>query len=78
MQVLTTVTQKGQITLPKSFRDDLGLLPYKKAKVVKAKDHIKIYSPGLDILDISPIGKAPKGMDALKAREYMEKHYKRF
>jgi hypothetical protein len=30
------------------------------------------------LLEIAPLGKAPKGKDALKAREYMEKNYSRF
>mgnify|MGYP001585361493 len=32
----------------------------------------------LDILDLAGSFKVPKGMNALKAREYMQTHYKRF
>lgn len=31
-----------------------------------------------DFLSNLPIGEAPKGKNALKAREYMQKHYKKF
>jgi len=31
-----------------------------------------------NILDLAGSFKAPKGMNALKAREYMQTHYKRF
>ncbi len=74
--ITTTVTQKGQVTIPLAFRSYLGIEPYSKVKVYLSKRAVKL-EPTFDILDIAPIGKAPRGMDALKAREYMQTHYKR-
>lgn len=76
MQIMTTVTQKGQVTLPKIWRDALAIDPYDKVVVKKANDHLKIY-PTRDILDIAGKYKAKKGQSALKARELMERTYRR-
>lgn len=73
---LVTVTQKGQVTLPKKYRDILKIKTRSAVKIVPSGDHLKIY-PTVDILDLAGKFSAPKGMTALKAREYMEKHYKR-
>lgn len=73
---ISTVTQKGQITIPKKMRDKLGLAPYKKVELKEENGSIRIF-PAISIFDIAGKYKAKKGMTALKAREYMEKHYKR-
>ena len=73
---LATVTQKGQVTIPVDFRNMLGIKPYSKVMLSVSKKAISI-EPTLDILDLAGFIKAPKGMDALKAREYMQTHYKR-
>lgn len=77
MNYIMPVTQKGQVTIPKEVRDILGLdenskLEFKKSK----KGNIEIQK-AKTILDFAPIAEAPKGMTALKAREYMETRYKR-
>ncbi len=71
-----TVTQKGQVTLPKKLRDKLKIKAYHKVTIKEGKNHLKIY-PSADILDFAGKFKAPTGMTALKAREYMENHYER-
>ncbi len=78
MQVITTVTQKGQVTLPKQFRDNIGIDKYDKVIVEAGKDHIKI-KPTFDLLDIAGTfyPRKNKKKSALDARKYMEKHYKR-
>jgi len=77
MQVqLATITQKGQVTIPVDFRNMLGIKPYSKVAISVSKKSINI-EPTLDILDLAGFIKAPKGMNALKAREYMQTHYKR-
>lgn len=78
MQVMTTVTQKGQITLPKFLRDSVNVRVRNKVVVKKAKDHLKVY-PIKDILDLAGTYKPKKNKSksALKARESMEKQYKR-
>lgn len=79
MQVITTVTQKGQITLPKQFRDAFGIGQYDAVIVEKGTDYIKI-KPTKDILDLAGTfhPRKNKKKSALDARKYMEKHYKRF
>lgn len=79
MQVVTTVTQKGQITLPKQFREKFGIDKYDKVSIEAKQDYIKI-KPTFDLLDIAGTfyPRKNKNKTALKAREYIEKHYKRF
>jgi AbrB family looped-hinge helix DNA binding protein len=78
MQTSTaTVTQKGQVTIPVEMRNILGIKPYSKVLVSLSNKAVKL-EPTLDIMDYAGFIKAPKGMDALKAREYMQTHYKRF
>lgn len=71
---ISTVTQKGQITIPKNLRDKLGLVPYKKVELREEKGSIRIL-PAISIFDIAGKYKVKKGMSALKARKYMETHY---
>lgn len=77
MQIqLATVTQKGQITIPIEARKILGIKPYSRVIVSVSQKALKV-EPTVDILDLAGFIKAPKGMNALKAREYMQTHYKR-
>jgi len=80
MQVITTtVTQKGQVTLPKKMRDKLGIFPNSKVTVSVSNESIKIKSVGPDILELAGTYKIPKGAPGiLEAREFMEKNYSRF
>jgi len=80
MQIFTTtVTQKGQVTLPKLMRDMLNILPNSKVIVSMAKESIKIKPVGPDILKLAGTFKIPKGAPGiLEARELMEKNYSRF
>ena len=77
MQIITTVTQKGQVTLPKKMREILGINEYDKVLVEADKDHIKI-KPTEDILDLAGKYKKKMKKPILKARGQMEKKYKRF
>jgi AbrB family looped-hinge helix DNA binding protein len=79
MQYTTTVTQKGQITLPKEFRDFFNIQKHDRVRIKKTDKSIVIL-PTFDILDIAGTIKPRKNKntDPLKAREYMEKNYKRF
>lgn len=78
MEFITTVTQKGQVTIPKKMRDDLGIKNNNKVKVEKKEGYLKI-TPTFDLLDIAGTIKPRKnaGIDPVKAREYMETHYER-
>jgi len=76
MQVITTVTQKGQITLPKQLRDKYKIGTNSRVVVEDGKGHIRI-KQAKSVLDIVPLAKAPRGKNALIAREKMEAIYTR-
>ena len=76
MDYTTTVTQKGQITLPKVVRDSMGIATYSTVKIEKEKDYIKV-TPLEDIFDIEESFKVRVKKSVLKAREFMEKGYVR-
>lgn len=76
---LATVTQKGQITIPVDLRKFLKVNSYSKVLLTKGVDHVKIMSVGPSIFDLAGKYRIPKSMSKiLKAREAMEKNYKRF
>ena len=78
MTYQTTITKKGQITIPKEIREILELEEGKKLKIEfeKRKREIKI-KPAYDFLKIVRKIKVKKKIDPVKAREYMEKFYER-
>jgi AbrB family looped-hinge helix DNA binding protein len=76
MQVLTTITQKGQLTIPKKLRENYSLEEYDSVFLEEGTDHIKIKATK-DILDLAGKIKPKKKKHILKAREEMEKKYKR-
>ena len=73
---LATVTQKGQVTIPINIRNFLGLKPYSRVGFSRMNSKVVLESTP-DIMDLAGFIKAPKGANALKAREYMQTHYKR-
>ncbi len=76
MQNVSPVTQKGQITIPVDMRRKYAIAQYSKVRLVAEKDHIKVY-PTEDILDLAGFITPQKNKTVLKAREAMEKTYKR-
>ncbi|OGC51696.1 hypothetical protein A2982_03435 [candidate division WWE3 bacterium RIFCSPLOWO2_01_FULL_39_13] len=76
MTYVTTVTQKGQITLPKTIRDNLGIKIYDKVKIEAFGKNIKVV-PTHDILDIAGKFKSKGNKSILLARESLEKNYER-
>lgn len=77
MNGITTVTQKGQVTIPAWLRSKYDLEAYSRVQVQAGDGYIKI-SPVEDILKMAGSIKPIKNRPIMKAREYMEKHYKRF
>ncbi len=77
MQVITTVTQKGQVTLPKKIRERIGINIYNKV-FVEAKDDYIAIKPAFDILEIAGRIKLKNKKPILQARKNMEKYYQRF
>lgn len=78
MTGLTTVTQKGQITIPQAMRTALGLEPYDRVQIKMGDGFVKV-EPVEDFLDLARKWKikVSKSRNALKAREWMEKNYRR-
>ena len=74
MDYITTVTQKGQITLPKMLRDSLGVKTYEKVRVIAGVGHIKIY-PTQDILEITKRFTVKSKKSVIEARKELEKNY---
>lgn len=72
---LATVTQKGQVTIPLNIRNFLGLKPYSRVGFSRINNRVVLESTP-DIMDLAGFIKAPKGVNAIKAREYMQTHYK--
>lgn len=75
----TTISSKWQMTIPKKIRESLGLktpgkfmleIADRKEKLIRIKERA-------DILELAGFLKPKKGKSILKAREEMEKNYKR-
>lgn len=78
MDYLTTITKKGQITIPKKLREKLGFKQVLKValELEEGGKAIRV-RPVSDILDLAGDFKSSKKGSVLKAREEMEKSYKR-
>ncbi len=78
MTYTTTVTQKGQITLPKSIRTRLNIKTREKVEIKIADNHIKIF-PTADILNLAGFlnKKVKRTGSVLNARDSFEKTYSR-
>ena len=74
MMYSTTVTQKGQITLPAKVRKFLGVT-YRDSVVVRVEKGRVLVEPARDILDMAGSVRPVKGVDAVAVREEMEKVY---
>lgn len=72
----STITQKGQLTLPKTLRERLGIKTRDKLFIKEAADHIEIY-PTRDILSMAGKLKPKKKKPVLRARRALEKSYQR-
>jgi len=77
MVYITTLTKKGQITIPKEIREALNLKEGRKLEVelTRRKGEIRI-KPSPDILDIAGTIKPKKVVSAVKIRELMVKKYR--
>ncbi len=76
MTYSTTITQKGQITIPKEIRDVLKINKGEKLLIeFEEKNGEIIIKPTLDILDIA--GTFQVNNNVLKARDKFENKYER-
>lgn len=77
MTYQTTITKKGQITIPKLLREFLELDTSSKIILEPLNGHKVIIKIIPDVLDIAGKFKIKKPKSALKARDTFEKRYKR-
>lgn len=81
MQFQSRVTQKGQVTIPKKMRDRLRIRPHTTVRFhFNEKINAVIITTVRDFAELAEMfGPPPKhrGVDPVRAREYMEKHYER-
>jgi len=68
MTYITTVTEKGQITVPKAVRDKLGIKPRQKVGLVEVGGQYQI-KPILNLESLMGSLKPDKKFDKKKARE---------
>ncbi|MFC1790272.1 AbrB/MazE/SpoVT family DNA-binding domain-containing protein [Patescibacteria group bacterium] len=80
MMQMTTLTSKWQMTLPKQIREALDIRSPGKflLEVVDLEKKYFRLKKTKDILDLAGKFKAPRGKNALRAREMMAKNYQRF
>ena len=78
MTYTTTMTSKGQITIPKAFRELLNLKTSSKLTVIfDKKENAVLVKQNPDLLDIANTFKLKNKKNVLKAREAFEKKYER-
>lgn len=74
----TTMTKKGQITIPKNIRDTLGLRAGGKLTVSLEKGGRTIaIKPPQDFLAVARGIKTKKKVDPVRVRESLDKRYER-
>lgn len=78
MTYQTTITKKGQITIPKEIREVLKLEEGKRLDIeLEKKKKRIIIKTAPDILELAGTFKPKRKINVLKAREMMEKYYER-
>jgi len=77
MTFKTTITKKGQMTIPKRIREALGLEKNSQVEIELKKDEGVARIKGLpDLSEVKGMIKDPK-RDVMEARKDMEKNYQR-
>lgn len=78
MEYITTITKKGQLTIPKEVREFLAIFRPGKVVLDLDKDKAKITLKQFNFLDLAGKFK-PKGkkQDPVKLREQMASNYQR-
>jgi AbrB family looped-hinge helix DNA binding protein len=77
MHFTTTMTQKGQITIPKQLRGLLNIYPRTKIRIEVKKQGLLRLKPAEQLSDLAGSVKVKKPIDPVKIRAYMEKNYTR-
>lgn len=76
MTSVTTVTQKGQVTLPLAIRKMLAIKPYDRV-LVRISDGLITIEPVKDILDLAGTVTVNSKINTVQTRNFMEKNYTR-
>lgn len=76
MQFVTTVTQKGQVTIPKYLREAFKIKRMSKVAILASRNQLVI-QPLEDIVDLAGTLKPKQKRSILKARAEMERSYHR-
>lgn len=78
MTLATTITQKGQITIPQIVRDELGLVPHQKVLFILEQNRIYI-KPDKDFLSLGGTLRTKKPFNikaqTKAAKELVAKNY---
>jgi AbrB family looped-hinge helix DNA binding protein len=78
MKYSTTITKKGQMTIPKEIRENLDIkIPSQVTLDLNEKEKTVRIMPQKDILDMAGRFRIKKPADVLKAREKFEASYER-
>ena len=78
MNYLTTITKKGQITIPKELRKKLGFKEFLKVVLeLEEKEKVIKIRPVTDILDLAGDFKSKNKESVLEPRKDLETSYKR-
>ncbi len=78
MSYATTLTSKGQITIPKIIRNVLKLGEHNKLLVrLREQEREIVITAPRDFLSFAKSLKIKRKINPVKAREWMEKHYER-
>jgi len=78
MNYLTTITKKGQITIPKELRKKLGFKEFLRVVLeLEEKEKVIKVRPVTDILDLAGDFKSKNKKSVLEARKNLETSYKR-
>ena len=74
----TTLTQKGQITIPKSIRDALHLASNQTIRLrLAANKKMAVIEPSENFLELAARVKVQKRVNPVQARQQLEQHYDR-
>lgn len=74
----TTITRKGQLTVPKRIRDLLKLTPSRKVSVALSDNgSLATIHPAHDFVEVARRVKVKRRVDPLKARVRLETSYAR-
>ena len=76
MMYTSTVTQKGQITLPKVVRDRLGVKS-KDVVILRVNKNQVMIESSEDVIDMAGSVKPIRGVDVLSTREGLESDFER-